>query len=283
METILYQIVNGIVVGAIYALIAMGLNLIWSITDVPDFGQGGIYIIAAYVGFYAVTLLKLPFFIAVLVAMCVGGFIASLYEKFLYSHWRGEGRRQLLCAIALFFLMENIAVWVWTPKSKIFPTYLSGGISLIGIHISFQRIVVLVIATLAFVFIYLFMKTKFGKAVRASSQDKEIAQIMGINIDTVNSIVFTLGGALSALAAMMTAPLYTVYPTMGDLPLLKALVVVVLGGFGSVAGILVCGVGLGVIEALCTRYILSGYQHGYAFFILLLVLVFRPKGLFGKV
>jgi branched-chain amino acid transport system permease protein len=110
-----------------------------------------------------------------------------------------------------------------------------------------------------------------------------MAQMLGINISTVNSVVFLLGGALSGAAAVLIAPLYTVFPTMGDLPLLKALVVVILGGFGTVAGVLICGLGLGVIEALGAIYLSSAYQHGYAFFVLLLVLMFKPKGLFGRV
>ncbi len=106
---------------------------------------------------------------------------------------------------------------------------------------------------------------------------------MGINIDTVNSVVFMLGGALSGAAAVLVSPLYALFPTMGDLPLLKALVVVILGGFGTVGGVWICGLGLGVLEALGSVYVSSAYQHGYAFLILILVLSFLPKGLFGRV
>lgn len=280
---LLFQIINGIIVGSVYALVALGLNLIWGITDVPDFSQGGIFVIAAYAGYFAVTLVQLPFLAAVFVAMGVGASIAFLIERMLYRRWRGRVLIQLLCAIALFFLLSNVAVLLWTGKAKFFPEYLAGKIPVLGFYLKLERIVIVATAAALFVAVYLFvMKTKIGKAIRAASQDKEIAQIMGINIDTVNSVVFSMGGALSSVAAVLFAPLYSVYPTMGDLPLLKSLVVVIMGGFGTVGGVLVCGLGLGMAETLGSFYISTAYQHGYAFFILILVLLLRPKGLFGR-
>ena len=258
-------------------------NLIWGITDVPDFSQGGIYVISAYAGYFMVTLAKLPFLAAVFVAMGVGASVAFLCERMLYRRWRGVVLNQLLCAIALFFLMSNLAIVLWTGKAKFLRSYLPGKIPLLGFYVDLERIVIIVAAAVLFVCVYLFiMKTKIGKAIRAASQDKEIAEIMGINIDTVNSVVFALGGSLSGVAAVLTAPVYSVYPTMGDVPLLKSLVVVILGGFGTVGGVLACGLGLGIIESLCSTYISTAYQHGYAFFVLILVLVFRPKGFFGR-
>jgi len=277
---IFQQIITGIIVGASYALIALGLNLIWSITDIPDFSQGGIYVIAAYVSYFAVTLARVPFFLALLAAMAVGSVISFILEKFLYKRWRGSGRIQLLCAIALFFLLSNGAILLWTPKAKIFPAYLQGGIPMFGFVLSFQRIVVLAVSTLLFIIVFLFIqKTKMGKAIRAASQDREVAQVVGINIDSVNSMVFIIGGALSSTASVLISPLYAVFPAMGDLPLLKALV----GGFGSVAGVLIGGLGLGLIESLGSVYLSAAYQHGFAFFVLLIALMFFPKGLFGKV
>ncbi|MBW2302070.1 MAG: branched-chain amino acid ABC transporter permease [Deltaproteobacteria bacterium] len=269
----LYQlIINGIIIGASYALMALGLNLIWSITDIPDFSQGGIYVFAAYAGYFSITLVNLPYFLGLLAAMCVGGTMAFLFEVFLYRRWRGQGRIQLLCAIALFFLLSSLAILFWTPKSKIFPPSLQGAVEVLGFTVSYQRILVLVIAFVLFVLIYFFIQnTKIGKAIRASSQDREVAEIVGININTVNSVVFAIGGMLSSTAAM------------GDLPLLKSLVVVILGGFGSVAGVLVGGIGLGLVESLGSVYISAGYQHGFAFFVLIIVLLLFPRGLFGKV
>jgi branched-chain amino acid transport system permease protein len=285
VEILLLQIGNGLIIGSVYALVALGLNMIWSITDIPDFAQGSFYVLAAYTGYFAVTLAKVPFWVALLLGMGVGAGMAFLCERFLYRRWRertfrAAARVQLLCAIALFFLFANVANALWTSKAKIFPAYLKGSLG----GFSYMRINVLLAAIILFILVYLFiMKTKPGKAIRAASMDLGMAQVLGINIDTVNSMVFVIGGALSGAAAVLVAPLYSVFPSMGDLPLLKALVVVILGGFGSVAGVLICGLGLGVLEALGATYISSAYQHGFAFFILILTLLLRPKGLFGRV
>lgn len=280
MDILILQIFNGLIVGAVYALVALGLNVIWSITDVPDFSQGSIFVVAAYISYFAVTLAKFPYFLALLLGMCVGALMSFVFERFLYRRWRGAGRVQLLCAIALFFLWSNVVNAIWTSKAKIFPAYLKG--SLFGF--SWMRIMVVLVAALLFVFVYLFiMKTRMGKAIRAASQDSDMAQVLGININTVNSVVFMLGGALSGAAAVLVSPLYSVFPSMGDMPILKALVVVILGGFGSVAGVLIGGLGLGILESLGATYISSAYQHGYAFIILILVLSFLPKGMFGRV
>jgi len=285
MEVLFIQIGNGLIMGSVYALVALGLNMIWSITDIPDFAQGSFYVMAAYAGYFTVTLGKMPFPIALLAGMSVGALLAFLCERFLYRRWRertfrGADRVQLLCGIALFFLFTNVANALWTAKPKIFPAYMEGTIG----SFSYMRINVLLAAAALFIIVYLFvMKTKPGKAIRAASMDPGMAQVLGINLNTVNSMVFGIGGALSGAAAVMIAPLYSVFPSMGDLNLLKALVVVILGGFGTVAGVLVCGLGLGVFEALGAAYISSAYQHGYAFFILILVLLIKPKGIFGRI
>jgi branched-chain amino acid transport system permease protein len=285
LDILFLQIGNGLIIGSVYALVALGLNIIWSITDIPDFAQGSFYVIAAYAGYFVVTLAGLPYFVALLAGMALGAVMAFLCERLLYRRWRertfrGADRVQLLCGIALFFLFANAANALWTAKPRIFPSYMSG--SLYGF--SYMRINVLVAAVILFILVWLFiMKTKTGKAIRAASMDPGMAQVLGINLDMVNSTVFVIGGALSGAAAILVSPLYSVFPSMGDLPLLKALVVVILGGFGSVSGVLICGLGLGVIEALGAVYVSSAYQHGYAFFTLILILLIKPKGIFGRV
>jgi branched-chain amino acid transport system permease protein len=277
-------IINGLVLGSIYALIALGLNLIWSITDIPDFSQGGIYVIAAYVVYFCITSLSLPWYIAMLVAALVGAIMAYSFEKFLYRRWRGRTDHiQLLCAIALFFLLANLAIYLWTAKSLNLEHYIKGVANIFGVGVSYQRLMIIAVVIILFVVINLFLKkTKTGKAIRAATQDIEVAPWMGIDINKVFSIIFAMGGALSGIAAALIAPVFAVYPMMGELPLLKALVVVILGGKGSLGGTLIAGMGLGVLESLAAGYISTSYQHGYAFIILLIVLIFRPQGLFGS-
>lgn len=284
MEDFLFQVFEGIVIGSIYALMALGLNLIWSITDVPDFSQGGIYVITAYVSYFALTQAKLPFIVAWLAAIVVGAALSFVFERFLYRRWRGRAFTVLLSSIALFFLLANVAIVLWTPKAKILPPLVRGGVDVFGVYLGYQRIVVFIAAVISVALVHLFIqRAKVGKAIRAASQDREAAMVAGINIDTVISVVFMLGGALSATAAALVSPLYAVHPAMGDLPLLKSLVVVILGGFGTVGGVMAAALLLGVAEALGAAYISSAYQHGFAFFILILILLLRPKGLFGRV
>jgi branched-chain amino acid transport system permease protein len=277
-------IINGLVLGSIYALIALGLNLIWSITDIPDFSQGGIYVISAYVVYFCITSLSIPWYVAIFVAALVGALMAYGFERLLYRRWRGRTDHiQLLCAIALFFLLANLAIYLWTAKSLNLEHYIKGVVDIFGVGVSYQRLMIIVVVIILFVIINVFLKkTKTGKAIRAATQDIEVAPWMGIDINKVFSIIFAMGGALSGLAATLIAPVFAVYPMMGELPLLKALVVVILGGKGSLGGTLIAGMGLGVLESLGAGYISASYQHGYAFIILLIVLVFKPQGLFGS-
>jgi len=277
-------IINGLVLGSIYALIALGLNLIWSITDIPDFSQGGIYVIAAYVVYFSITSLSIPWYIAIFVAALVGAIMAYSFERFLYRRWRGRTDHiQLLCAIALFFLLANLAIYLWTAKSLNLEHYIKGIVNIFGVGVSYQRLMIIAVVIILFVVINLFLKkTKTGKAIRAATQDIEVAPWMGIDINKVFSIIFAMGGALSGIAAALIAPVFAVYPMMGELPLLKALVVVILGGKGSLGGTLIAGMGLGVLESLGAGYLSTSYQHGYAFIILLIVLIFKPQGLFGS-
>jgi branched-chain amino acid transport system permease protein len=277
-------ILNGLVLGSIYALIALGLNLIWSITDIPDFSQGGIYVISAYIVYFCIVSLSIPWYIAILVAAFSGAAMAYAFEKLLYRRWRGRTDHiQLLCAIALFFLLANLAIYLWTAKSLNLDHYIVGRVEIFGTGVSYQRLMIIAAVIILFVVINVFLKrTKTGKAIRAATQDIEVAPWMGIDINKVFSIIFAMGGALSAVAATLVAPVFAVYPMMGELPLLKALVVVILGGKGSLAGTLIAGMGLGVLESLGAGYLSSSYQHGYAFIILLVFLVLRPQGMFGS-
>lgn len=283
-EIIWIQLFNGITLGVIYALMGMGLTLIWSIADLPDFSQGGIYIISAYSAYFAIILLNFSYFFAIPVAIITGMAISVTFERLLYTRLRASPNAALLCAIALFFLLENIAVYLWTPKAKIMPSPTKDMILYFaGIPVSFQRILIIIVGVVLFIVINVFVKkTKIGKAIMATAQDREAAALMGINLEKVYITTWALGGALTAIAAALISPLYAVYPGMGTLPLLKGLVVVILGGMGSFIGALVAGLILGLIETFGSVYISVAYQHGFAFIILLLTLVIRPQGLFGR-
>lgn len=262
----------------------MGLTMIWSISGIPDFAQGGIYVFAGFTAYFAVTLAGIPYPLSIIAAAIVGACMAMLFERLCYRPLRGSPQSQLLAAIALFFLLENLAVFLWTPKARMLSSpFTEIVISIGGISLSLQRLVILFMAGLLFVAVNILLKkTKLGKAIRAAAQDMEAAALMGININRVYQASFAIGGGLTGIAASLISPLYAVYAGMGVLPLLKALVVVILGGLGSFMGALVAGLILGVTEAFAATYVSVAYQHGVAFVILILTLVLRPGGLFGR-
>jgi branched-chain amino acid transport system permease protein len=266
----------------------IGLTIIWTISGIPEFSQAGLYMLAAYTALFAVSQLEIPFFLALIVAMIISSMLSILIEKSVYHTIRIRPgpvwmHTALICAIGLSNLIENVGVILWTPKPKSMPSPYPMPIYLGPISLSVQRLLVLVVAVVFFVVISRFMKkTWMGKAIRATAQNLEAAKLMGINTGTVYSAIFGLGGALTAAAAVLISPLYAIYPSMGTLPLVKALVVVVLGGLGSIPGAITAGFTIGIIESLCAGFISADYQHGYAFFVLILTLVFRPEGIFGK-
>ena len=289
LELLLLQLVIGTIIGAIYSLMAIGLTTIWNISGIPEFAQAGLYVIAAYVGFFVAILLNLPFFLTLIVAMIVSAILSITIEKLVYRTIRIRRgipwmHTALIAAIGLSFLIENVAVFLWTPKAKIYPSpYIDIILHLGPISLSAQRLLILVVAIILFAVVSLFIKrTWMGKSIRATAQDLEAAQLMGINADRVYSIIFGLGGALTAAAGVLISPLYAVYPAMGTLPLVKALIVIVLGGVGSIPGAIIGGFIVGIIETLCAVFISAEYQHGYAFFILIVALLFKPEGIFGK-
>jgi len=282
---VLTQLLNGAILGLIYGLMAIGLTMIWSVTDLPDFSQGGIYIISAYVAYWTITLLNAPYFLALLIGALAGILLSVSFERVVYNRLRPSGVLScLLAAIALFFLLENIANALWTPKAKIMSVpETEVTLNLFGIVTSYHRIIIFITSVILFIFIHLFIKyTKIGMAIRAVAEDREIAALMGIDTSKVYIATWAFGGALTSVAAILISPLYAVWPGMGTLPLLKALVVVILGGFGSIIGALVGGLILGLIETFGAIYVSAAYQHGFAFIILLLTLSLRPRGLFGR-
>ena len=285
LSPILQILLNGVTLGLIYALMGASLTLLWSVGGIPDFAQGGIYIIAGYAAWIVITKLGVPYLASIPIAALVGAVLSAGFEiLYIYLLRKGGDLPVLLTAIALFFLLENIAIAAWTAKPKMMPSPLTEmTIYVAGIGIAVQRLLIIGISIALFIAIDIFIKkTKTGMAIRASSEDLEIAPIMGINVNKIFLITWALGGAIVGIASTLISPLYSVFPEMGTIPLLKGLVVVILGGLGSFGGALVAGLILGIIEAFGAVYVSVAYQHGFAFIILLLTLSFLPRGLFGK-
>lgn len=282
----LQQMINGISLGSIYALIALGYTMVYGIIKLINFAHGDIYMIGAYAGFVAITVLKLPFFPALLFAMVVAGILGIVIEKLAYRPLRNAPRiAVLITAIGVSLLLEYGMVLLVSPQPRTFPNVFTAEVYHIGsLVVNSQQLVILVVAIVLMVALnYVVKYTKAGKAMRAVSYDTDAARLMGIDVDKVISYTFALGSSLAAAAGVLVGVYYnSIDPLMGIMPGLKAFVAAVLGGIGIIPGAMLGGLIMGVVEAMVSGFISSTLRDAAAFGILILILLFRPTGLLGK-
>ncbi|MCR5440196.1 MAG: branched-chain amino acid ABC transporter permease [Selenomonas sp.] len=283
---VLQQLVNGISLGSIYALIALGYTMIYGIIKLINFAHGDIYMVGAYIGFYAITQAHLSIVPALIISFVVTGIIGMVVEKLAYKPLRHAPRISvLITAIGVSFFLEYTSMYFVSPTPRTFPALFGDvAIELGGIVINGQQMLILGITTiLMIVLTYVVHRTKTGKAMRAASFDTETAQLMGIDSDRIISITFGIGSALAAVAGVLVGVYYnSIDPLMGIMPGLKAFVAAVLGGIGILPGAVVGGLILGIVEAFVSGFVSSTFRDAAAFAILILVLLFKPTGIFGK-
>lgn len=287
MDYIFQQFINGISVGSIYALIALGYTMVYGIIKLINFAHGDIFMVGAFTAFYTVTLLHWGFFPSLLVAMLVSGLLGMVIERLAYKPLRNASRiAVLITAIGVSFFLENSGIALVGAQAKGFPElihrtqyHLFGQVTIDSI----QFLILLVTVVLMILLQYIVHYTKIGKAMRAVSYDMEAARLMGINVDRTISVTFAIGSALAAAAGVIFGMTYnSIDPLMGIIPGLKAFVAAVLGGIGIIPGALVGGLVLGVLETAVSSLGYSLWRDGVAFAILILILIFKPSGLFGR-
>lgn len=280
------QLINGVSLGSIYALIALGYTMIYGIIKLINFAHGDIYMVGAYIGFFAVTRAEMSIVPALLVSMVVTGLLGMLVERLAYKPLRHAPRISILItAIGVSFFLEYASMYFVTPTPRTFPNVIDNIAYNIGpFVVNGQQMMIMGITLILMVILtYIVQKTKLGKAMRAASFDVETAQLMGINADRVISYTFFIGSALAAAAGVLVGVYYnSIDPLMGIMPGLKAFVAAVLGGIGILPGAVTGGIILGVIEAMVSGFLSSTFRDAAAFGILILVLLFRPSGLLGK-
>ena len=286
LQQVMQQLVNGISLGSIYALIALGYTMIYGIIKLINFAHGDIYMVGAYIGFFAITKTNFSIVPAILISMVVTGLLGMLVEKLAYKPLRHAPRISvLITAIGVSFFLEYTSMYFVSPTPRTFPAVFdSVAINIGPLVINGQQMLILGITCVLMVLLtYIVQKTKIGKAMRAASFDTETAQLMGIDSDRVISITFGIGSALAAVAGVLVGVYYnSIDPLMGIMPGLKAFVAAVLGGIGILPGAVAGGIILGVVEALVSGFLSSTFRDAAAFAILILVLLFKPSGLFGK-
>lgn len=283
----LQQVINGLSLGFVYALIAMGYTMVYGIIGLINFAHGDIYMVGAYFGFFAATSLHLPFIPALLIAM-VGAAVAGIViEKIAYKPLRNSPKLSLLItAVGMSLLLENGCRVFVSPDPKSYPdTFLPQKVKSIGsVTIDNHQVYIIIISIiLVFLLQFIVHRTKTGKAMRASSFDKDAAALVGINVDSIISITFAIGSALAGAAGVLVGVLYSsIDPYMGIMPGLKAFIAAVLGGIGIIPGALFGGLFMGVAETFTKAYISSRLSDAIAFLILILILIIKPSGLLGK-
>jgi len=285
MAAFLQILVNGVLFGSMYGVAAIGLSLIFGTMQIIFIAQGAMMILAAYITYWIFTLTSVdPFFCFVLIIPIFLG-IGWVFYAGLFSRVAAAGKNpSLLLAFGLMILLENLMSLVWTANTRAVTTSYTGmGLELGSIRISFTRLVVFLVSLLATGLVFFFMKkTLWGKAVRAASENIKAAALLGISPRRVSGITFSIGIALAGIAGVATATTYPFDPYFGFVFSLKALIAVAFGGIGSVGGAMFGGILLGVIESVSSYTISGGWADAISYGAFLLVLMFRPQGLFGR-
>lgn len=288
MEYVLQQLINGISVGSIYALIALGYTMVYGIIKLINFAHGDVFMFGAFVAYYSTTILGLGFFPSLLIAMAASALLGVTIERLAYKRLRNAVKISvLITAIGVSLLLENGGILLVGPQPKGFPAFFEkkqfhffdGQVTIDNL-----QIIIIAISVLLMILLQLIVHhTKIGKAMRAVSYDMDAARLMGINVDNTISATFAIGSALAAAAGVIYGMYYnSIDPLMGIIPGLKAFIAAVLGGIGIIPGAMVGGYVIGIVEATVSSLGFSLWRDGVSFAILILILIFKPSGIFGK-
>lgn len=280
------QLINGLALGSVYALLALGYTMVYGIIQLINFAHGEIYMIGAFAGYYASSVLKLPLIPTLLAAMAASALLGVLIEKIAYKPLRKSPRIALLItAIGVSLFLQNIMSKFVGTAPKHFPELINlEPITFLGLQLDWKTILMFAVSALLVLLLqFIVYKTKVGKAMRAASYDIEAASLMGINVDNTISLTFAIGSALAGIAGVLVAISYpSITPYIGTMPGLKAFVAAVLGGIGSIPGALIGGLSIGLLETLSKAYISTTFSDAIVFGILIIILLIKPAGLLGK-
>jgi len=284
METFVQSLVSGILTGSLYAMIGVGLTIVFGVMGIINLAHGELVMLGMYGAFWALTLWRLDPFVSILLwtpLMFLGGML--VYRFLLKAIIPGGELNTLLYTAGLSLLIANVALFVWTGDYRTIK--LAYGILPMrpfGIAVPVPLAIAFGLAALITGALYVFLtRTDLGRAIRATSQNSEAAALLGVNVDRISMVTFGLGSALAGAAGVLLAPSLYLYPTGGEILVVKCFVIVVLGGLGSVAGAIAGGVLLGLVESLGAVYVSVAYKDTIGFMLFLLVLLFRPSGLLG--
>ena len=288
MVVFLSHLVNGVSLGSVYAIIALGYSMVYGIAKMLNFAHGDVIMVGAYVCYSAIQYWGLPPFVGILLSMVVCTLLGMLIEFGAYRPLRqATSLAVLITAIGVSYLLQNVALLIWGANPKVFSSVVGfGSLTLFNgeLKITSEALITIVVSVLIMVGLTLFTgKTRMGKAMRAVSEDRGAAELMGINVNRTISMTFAIGSALAAIAGVLLCSSYpALMPTTGSMPGIKAFTAAVFGGIGSIPGAMLGGILLGIIEILGKAYISTELGDALVFAVLIIILLFKPSGLLGR-
>jgi branched-chain amino acid transport system permease protein len=282
-ELLAQSLLNGIGLALVYVLVALGLTLIFSIMGIINFAHGEFYMLGGFVAYYAYGKLGVNYWLTLVVAVVVVGAAGALTERWLFAPLRDNPMSAFIGSLGLLWVLQSAATVMFGVMDKEVKSPFPGVIRQLGMIVSFERLVVIVCSAALIICLYVFIqRTRYGMALRAVAQDRRAAALQGINIDGISTLAFAIGCALAGVAGVLLAPVFVVSPFMGGLPVIKAFIIVILGGMGSFSGAMIGGLALGLIESVAPIFVPIATVDILSFVLVMLVLVLRPRGLLGR-
>ncbi len=278
------HLVNGLLLSGIYGLVAVGLTLIYGVLEIVNFAHGEFYMLGAYFTFTASMLLGLPYPVGVGLATVLSALVALIVERGTIRPIMDRPfESKVLSTFAISMILANAVLLIFTATPRSVRTGIAGALEFAGVFFSIERVYALLTGYMAFLALHLFLqRTRLGKAIRAVAQNRDACYVVGIDVYKMSRLTFALGIGLAGLAGALIAPIFSLEPTMGQLVVLKAFAIVIVGGFGSVRGAAVAALILGLGESLMGGYVSATLKDGLAFLIIIAVLILRPQGIFGR-
>ncbi len=284
LEILIQQLFNGLTIGSIYSLVALGLTLVYGILHIPNFAHGALYMMGGYITLSAMTYLGIHYVLAIFISLLVVGILSVLMDRLVFHPLRESPPIQhKVAAIGMLLFLEAFAQMLWGADYRQMSTPFDNVINVFGLTVTLQRLIIVITAVTVMILLTIFLrKTFIGASIIAMAQNREGASLVGINTNRVTMLTFFIAGALAAIGSSLTAPINLVFPSMGHLVILKAFVIIIIGGMGSVPGAILGGYILGFTESIGATYISNDYKDLIAFILLVIILTVKPQGIFSR-